>query len=291
MHKPFLPTNQIPKIFAELSETATHAILPHFRTPLRVDNKLAGANGPNDEARAFDPVTQADRAGEAAMRAVIMTRFPDHGILGEEEGGYQLDADYVWVLDPIDGTRAFISGLPLWGTLIGLFYQGQPLAGAMVQPFLNEIFVGGKDKALFGPAVPRGDTFCQSLSTRPTSALADAIIMTTDPALFNQRERPLYDHLEAACQMHRYGLDCYGYAMVAAGHADLVVEAGLQIYDIAALIPLIEAAGGCVTTWQGDRISGLGQDQSRLQVVASANAALHALALDILQKGPWGDVT
>ena len=277
MRYEFSTESGVPDIIHEMAEVAADAILPHFRTPLEVENKLAQRLADADNA--FDPVTIADKNAEAALRRLINQRFPGHGILGEEYGAENLQADYVWVLDPIDGTRAFVSGLPLWGTLIALCHQGRPILGAMIQPFLGEIYVGAGQNAWL--ASTSGERPLRSLSARQNSRLPDATLFTTDPGIFTEVERPRYDTLEQRCRIHRYGLDCYGYAMVGAGFGDLTVEAGLQIYDIAALIPLIEAAGGVVTNWQGKPVEGLEQ-HSRLQVLASANSQIHNEALAIL---------
>ncbi|MEP0519387.1 MAG: histidinol-phosphatase [Hyphomicrobiales bacterium] len=277
MHQDFSTKAGVPPIIQTLARVSADIILPYFRSPIDVENKLATRS--SAESKAFDPVTFADKNAETALRKVINQTYPDHGILGEEFGGENLDANYVWVLDPIDGTRAFISGLPLWGTLIALCYKGRPILGAMIQPFLNEIFVGGDDNSWLSAI--DDSTKCQALETSSKTNLDECIIFTTEPTLFEQTERAQYDLLEKNCQLHRYGLDCYGYSMVGAGFGDLTVEAGLQIYDIAALVPLIEAAGGVVTDWQGNPVEGLVHD-TRLQVLASANAELHKKALDIL---------
>lgn len=277
MHFEFSTQNGVPQIIWEMAEIAAAETLPHFRQPLHVENKLEnGAEGASD---AFDPVTIADKNTEAALRKLINHRFPDHGILGEEYGAENLQAEFVWVLDPIDGTRLFVSGLPLWGTLIALCHKGKPILGAMIQPVLGEIFVGGGNHAWL--ADMKSKTPLKQLITRQHETLGQATLFTTDPALLTGTERVCYDQLEQSCQLYRYGADCYGYAMVASGFADLDVEAGLQIYDIAALIPIIEAAGGKVTTWQGNPVRGL-EKHKRLQVLATANEALHAQALAIL---------
>lgn len=277
MHYDFSTQNGVPEIILEMANVAAAETLPHFRQPMHVENKLA--NNSKDGTTEFDPVTIADKNTEAALRKLINLRFPHHGILGEEYGAENLQAEFVWVLDPIDGTRLFVSGLPLWGTLIALCQNGKPIFGAMIQPVLGEIFVGAGCHAwlanMHSPTNPR------RLSTRQHNALSDATLITTDPALLEGSERHRYDQLERSCQLYRYGTDCYGYAMVASGFADLDVEAGLQIYDIAALIPIIEAAGGMVTTWQGLPVEGL-EMQQRMQVLAAANPMLHQQALEIL---------
>jgi histidinol phosphatase-like enzyme (inositol monophosphatase family) len=248
----------------ELATVSGQAILPFFRTALGAENK-AGAG-------AFDPVTEADRAAEVAMRRLIKQRFPQHGILGEEFGAEGTDAEYVWVLDPIDGTRAFIAGLPLWGTLIGLTRAGAPVRGLMHQPFTGERFAGDG-----GQATWRGPSGERRLRTRRCDGLADAILCTTSPKLFSGDEAAAYDAVESAVRLARYGTDCYAYCMLAAGHVDLVVEAGLKPYDIVALIPIIEGAGGVVTDWQG------GSAASGGRIVAAGDPRLHAAALERLR--------
>lgn len=249
-----------------LADAAADAIMPHFRASIDIDDKRQGENG-------FDPVTIADRDAEAAMRQLIADRFPDHGIIGEEYGPEREDADYVWVLDPIDGTRSFISGLPVWGTLIGLLKDGQPILGMMAQHFTGERFAGDGSHAWYS-----GPGGAKELSTRPCVALEAATIFTTSPAIFNSADRALYDRIETATRFARYGLDCYAYCMVAAGHADIVMEADLHIYDIAALIPILEGAGGGVSDWDGGSAAGGGR------VVAVGDRRLHAKILERLER-------
>lgn len=245
-----------------LAAAAAAETLPRFRTAGTVSNK---------EASGFDPVTEADREAERALRALINREFPGHGILGEEHGSENIASRHVWVIDPIDGTRAFISGLPVWGTLVGLTVDGDAVAGMMSQPFTGELFYAdGKASHYEGPGGPR------TLATRKTSELADATLFTTTPALFKGPMRGVYDRLEAAVRLARYGTDCYAFAMVAAGHADFAVDAGLQAYDIVALIPLIEQAGGVVTTWTG------GPAENGGDILASANPVLHEKALRLI---------
>jgi histidinol phosphatase-like enzyme (inositol monophosphatase family) len=245
----------------ELATVSGQAILPFFRAAFGTEDKAAGLG-------AFDPVTEADRAAEAAMRRLIREQFPDHGILGEEFGAEATDAEHVWVLDPIDGTRAFIAGLPLWGTLIGLTRAGTPVRGLMHQPFTGELFSGDGAAANW-----RGRTGERRLLTRRCESLDEAVLCTTSPKLFSEAERPAYEALEASVRLARYGTDCYAYCMLAAGHVDLVVEAGLQPYDIVALIPIIEGAGGVVTDWRGGPAAGGGR------VVAAGDPRLHEAAL------------
>ncbi|NLH81833.1 MAG: histidinol-phosphatase [Phyllobacteriaceae bacterium] len=248
-----------------LADAAGAAVMPHFRSRLAVENKLSGD--------AFDPVTVADRAVEAAMRGLIAAECPEHGILGEEYGSERLDAEHVWVLDPIDGTRSFITGLPVWGTLIGLKRHGRPALGMMAQPFTGERFAGDGRRAWYKG--PEGD---RALATRACERIEDAVLFTTTPALFTATERPAYDRVESRVRLARYGIDCYAYCMVAAGFADVVIEAGLQPYDIVALIPVVEGAGGVVTSWTG----GTAVEGGR--VVASGDPRLHDEVLRLLSR-------
>ena len=246
----------------ELAGAAAAQTLPRFRQAHEVSNKLEGG---------FDPVTEADREAERAIRSLIEARFPEHGIVGEEFGVTNPDSERIWVIDPIDGTRAFISGLPLWGTLVGLTERGKAVAGMMSQPFTGETFLADAGGATYdGPGGPR------RLRTRATTRLADATLCTTTPALFTGAKRAAYDRLESKVRLARYGTDCYAYCMLAAGHIDLVVEIGLQPYDIVALIPIIEQAGGVVTASDG------GPAEKGGEIVAAANAELHAAALEEL---------
>jgi histidinol phosphatase-like enzyme (inositol monophosphatase family) len=247
-----------------LAESAAAQTLPRFRANGAVTNKLEGG---------FDPVTEADREAERAIRELIRAEFPDHGVVGEEFGAENADSRHVWVIDPIDGTRAFISGLPLWGTLVGLLEDGRAVAGMMSQPFTGELF-----HASGGRGVQEGPAGKMPLRARPTRRIEDAILCTTSPSLFKDIKREAYDRVEMAARLCRYGTDCYAYAMLSAGQVDLVVEAGLQSYDIVALVPLIEAAGGVVTTWDGERPEGGGD------ILAAATPELHEAALDLLNR-------
>jgi fructose-1,6-bisphosphatase/inositol monophosphatase family enzyme len=199
-------------------------------------------------------VTQADREAEAALRALIAARYPDHGVIGEEYGEDRPDADHVWILDPIDGTRAFIAGLPLWTNLIALRREGRPTVGVIGQPYLDEIFLGGPARARLlkgGSETP--------LAVRPCPRLNDAVIATTDPDLFTGAELGAWTQVRAAARLARLGCDAYAYAMLAAGRIDLVAESGLKVWDWSALVPVIDAAGGEVTTWRGETPDGKGQ--------------------------------
>lgn len=230
----------------ELAAAAAAVILPHFRTPLAIDDKRGRG--------VFDPVTEADRSAEAAMRQLISARHPDHGVLGEEYGADRIEADFVWVLDPVDGTRAFISGLPLWGTLIGLRHQGEPVLGLVAQPYLGEIFIGTRE----GAWLERG-TERTKMQTRRCAVMSEATVSATGPNLFAPEEWRRFERLQEAAKLVRFGYDCYAYAMVAGGFIDCVAEAGLGPYDIEPLVPIIEGAGGIVTDWDGKPKRGGGQ--------------------------------
>jgi histidinol phosphatase-like enzyme (inositol monophosphatase family) len=249
----------------KLATVAGEAIRPFFRTTIGVQNKSNGG--------AFDPVTEADRAAETAMRALIRKTFPAHGIIGEEFGEDRPDAAYVWVLDPIDGTKSFISGMPNWGTLIGLLKEGEPVYGMMHQPFIGERFTGDGAVARYrGPAGER------KLSARNCKAVKEAVLFTTSPLLMNDEERESFRRVEQAARLSRYGGDCYAYCMVAAGHVDLVIEAGLNRYDIMPLIPIVEGAGGVVTSWDGGPATNGGR------VIAAGDKRVHEQALALLKR-------
>ncbi len=227
----------------DLAAAAAKAALPHFRLlGLGEDNKLAHLSS-------FDPVTEADKGAERAIRALINLHFPDHGIIGEEYGEENTGADFVWVLDPVDGTRAFISGLPLWTTLIGLRYLGRPVLGVIAQPVLKEVFIGSPLGSKL--ITPNGR---KPLRVRACANLNEAVIGTTDPYLFPGIEGDAYNALRKAVKLARYGCDAYAFAMVAQGTMDIALETGLKPWDIEAIIPVIENAGGMVTNWRGEDV-------------------------------------
>jgi len=247
----------------ELATVSGDAILPFFRTSLSIDDKSLGG--------AFDPVTAADRAGEAAMRALIHRTFPGHGIIGEEYGDERVDAEFVWVLDPIDGTKSFIAGMPAWGTLIALTRFGKPVFGMMHQPFVRERFSGdGKTARYRGPAGER------RLMVRPCAELKSTVLFTTSPRLMNDSDRARFGVVENAARLSRYGGDCYAYCMLAAGHIDLVIETEIKPHDIVPLIPIITGAGGIVTTWNGES----GEQGGR--IIAAGDKRVHAAAMTLL---------
>ena len=247
----------------ELASVSGHTILPFFRTALAVENKQAGG---------FDPVTAADRAAEQAMRTLIQRAFPDHGILGEEYGAERTDAEYVWVLDPIDGTKSFISGMPAWGTLIGLMRFGEPVFGMMHQPFIKERFTGDGGAAHYrGPA---GD---RDLRVRECARFSDALLYTTSPLLMNEADRATFRKVENTAKLSRYGGDCYAYCMLAAGQIDLIIETEINPYDIVALIPIVAGAGGIITTWENEPAQQGGR------IVVAGDERVHAAALEMLK--------
>ena len=247
----------------QLASVSGDTILPFFRTALAVENKQPGG---------FDPVTAADRAAESSMRAQIRKTFPGHGIIGEEYGAEQTDAEYVWVLDPIDGTKSFITGMVAWGTLIGLMRFGEPVFGMIHQPFTRERFSGDGGGARY-----RGPAGNRELRVRAFASLGDAIVSTTSPLLMNEADRACFKRVENAAKLSRYGGDCYAYCMLAAGHIDLVIEAELKSYDIAALVPIITGAGGVVTTWDGAPAHNGGR------IVAAGDPRVHETTLKLLQ--------
>ena len=247
-----------------LADAARAVIGPYFRRRIDVTDK-----GP---AGFFDPVTEADKRAEQTMRDLIAGAYPKDGILGEEFGQKTGDTGFVWVLDPIDGTRAFIAGQPLWGTLIALERNGVPVLGILDQPFLDERFTASPGSTELRTAATK-----QSLKTRPCAQLADAVISTTHPMLhFKDAERQRYWNVEKRCRLSRYGGDCYGYALVAMGFVDLVIETDLRRWDVAPLIPLIEGAGGVITSWEGKSPCGGGN------VIAAGDRRVHEEALIIL---------
>ena len=253
------------KNFCEnLADAAAAEILPRFRNLDGVDNK---------EKAGFDPVTEADRAAEAAMRKLIAERYPEDGIDGEEFGVERAGADRVWILDPIDGTRSFIIGLPTWGVLIGMLENGRPAIGMMAQPFVNESFFGDGRQAYSRV----GQTTIE-IRVRACPGLVDATLLTTSPDILTAPERDLFYAISADAQLTRYGTDCYGYCLLAAGFVDIVIESGLKNQDIAPLIPIVEGAGGIVTSWTGGPATNGGR------VVASGDPKLHEAMLKRLSQ-------
>jgi len=236
---------QLDPFLLELNRVSGEVILPLFRTENGLENKDVGGG--------FDPVTKGDKDAEAIIRQTIAAHFPEHGVIGEEYGEDRPDAEFVWVLDPIDGTRAFIAGLPVWTTLIGLRFQGKPVLGSIGQPYLEEVFIGS---AAGSRLLRRGAS--RPLNVRPCPSLSQAIIATTDTGVFQAAELAAWTRLRAGARLARMGCDAYAYAMVAAGTIDLIIEAGLKSWDVEAAVPVLDGAGGMVTDWSGQRVGGNG---------------------------------
>ena len=233
------------------------AILPHFRAPIDVEDK-GGARG-------YDPVTEADRAAEAVIRASIASQFPDHGVEGEEHGRLPGRLPFTWFIDPIDGTRSFILGHLHWATLIALHDGERPIVGVAHQPFVGESFIAANGSSEWRRGAER-----RALRTRRCLRIEDAIVATTDPRHFKaERQRRAYAAATAGARLVRYGGDCYCYTQLAMGLCDVVIETDLQAYDIQALIPLIEYAGGAISNWEGGRCDAGGD------VLACGDRALH----------------
>ena len=237
--------------------------LPFFRADVRVENKL-------DDGR-FDPVTEADQAAERVLRELIRARYPAHGVCGEEYGS-DAGNGLTWVIDPIDGTRAFMSGMLHWGLLLGLFDGERPIVGVMYQPYTEEVWWGDGQGAWFR----RGDVV-RTLRVRSCESLADAVLATTSPRYFEHSDDLAgFRRLESMVRLTRFGGDCYLYGMLAMGYIDLGTDAGLQPYDIQGLVPIIEGAGGVVTTYAGENPSMGGN------ILASGSHDLHQAALRVL---------
>jgi histidinol phosphatase-like enzyme (inositol monophosphatase family) len=250
----------------QLAQASGEVILPFFRSGAAVTDKSAG--------RAFDPVTEADRGAEVVIRKLIRERFPTHAIQGEEFPTENDGADHRWIIDPIDGTKAFISGLPLWGTLVGLALKGAPVYGMMNQPHIGETYLGDGAHAWL-----RWRGAERKLITRPCASLSEAILSTTSPRIMADEDGAAYDRVEKAARLARYGADCYAYAMVAMGTIDLVVETNLKPHDVAALIPIVEGAGGIMTTWDGGPAIHGGR------ILAAGDRRVHAQAMALLAGG------
>lgn len=261
-----IDTEQLTDMMAfahQLADAAARATLPLFRNLETVENKLSDG---------FDPVTAADRDAETAIRALIENHYPSHAITGEEFGKKSGDA-FEWVIDPIDGTRAFMSGIPTWGTLIGLNFEGQPILGLMDQPFTQERFFAAQGQG----ANLRHIETQSAISTRPCATLDTAVLATTSPDLFaNTPGEAAWTRVSRQAKLTRYGGDCYNYALLALGQVDIVMEQGLKDVDIQPLIKIIEEAGGIVTNWQG------GSAQEGGTAMACGDKALHAKMLDVL---------
>lgn len=248
-----------------MADAARPVTLQYFRTGnLKTDNKVSAG---------FDPVTQADRQAETVMREVLALQRPQDGILGEEFGDVSGSSGLTWVLDPIDGTRGYISGTPTWGMLIAVNGGAAPLYGLIDQPYIGERFEGG-----FGVAQVQGPGGLTKLQTRDCAKLSDAVIFTTFPEVGTAVEQQAFADVAGRCKLTRYGMDCYAYALLAAGQIDLVVEAGLNAYDIQGPMAVVQAAGGLVTDWRGNGAENGGR------VLAAGCAEIHAAALSFLRE-------
>ncbi len=261
-----VPFSELLSLAHELADLSELAVLKYFRKHIVVENKSLGG---------FDPVTQADRAAERIIAKTLKSRFPEHRLTGEEFGNVTGSSPYRWVVDPIDGTRAFIMGSPLWGTLIGLLEGDTPVLGIMNQPFTGERYWAG-EKASY---MRLRESKPQRIRTRACPRLADATLTTTHPDLFESgHQQDVHKALGRSVRMTRYGGDCYHFALLASGLIDAVFEAGVKSYDVVALIPIIERAGGCMTAWDGGPAVNGGN------VIATGDPRLHEAALKLIAK-------
>ncbi len=250
-----------------LADAARPIVARYFRTPVAIDDKSDAS-----------PVTIADREAETAMRALLTKHVPEHGVFGEEHGAERTDAEYVWVLDPIDGTKAFITGLPIFGTLIALLRRGVPVLGVIDQPILGERWLGVEGQ----PSTLNG----RPIAVRACPALEGAYMYSTAPIMFPGAFAKKHEALAQRVKLFRWGGDCYAYGLLAAGHVDLVVENDLKLYDFAALVPVISGAGGLITDWRGQPLD-MHSDGS---VLAAGDPTVHRAAIGILS-GATPDAT
>ena len=256
--------DQVWLFFRELANIAAQETLPRFRQSCEVENKI--------QRDGFDPVTEADRQAERALRDAIKDRFPSHGIVGEEFGETLGDSEWCWILDPIDGTRSYISGMPTWGTLVGLLKDNVPMYGMMSQPFIGDCFIGGNGLAQL--IRPEG---VSQLRSRGGIMIDEATLFSTTPEMFEPGgESASFLRVSKKAKLTRFGADCYGYCLLAAGFVDLVLEANLGYYDIAPMIPIVEASGGTVSDWDGKPLRSGGR------ALAAATADLHNVVLNLL---------
>jgi histidinol phosphatase-like enzyme (inositol monophosphatase family) len=243
----------------QLADAARQQIMPRFRTGLKADVK-------SDRS----PVTEADRESERTMRALIKAAFPDHGILGEEFGAENTDAEFVWVLDPIDGTNSFVSGKPLFGTLIALCQNAVPVVGIIDAPAVKERWIGAKGQSTTLNGTP--------ITTRTCDNLDQSWLYATTPDMFKGDNEAAFKRLSAGVWRTVYGGDCYAYGLLASGHVDLVCEASLGTYDFCALAPVVEGAGGIITDWHGQSLTLASEGR----VLAAGDSVLHGKALRVL---------
>lgn len=268
-HTTPIELNQFAEVGNKLADAAGQVIRKYFRNNFDILQK-----------HDLSPVTIADKSAEEAMVSIILDNFPSHAIYGEENGWRckEKSADYVWVLDPIDGTKSFITGKPVFGTLIALLQNGTPILGIIDQPVLRERWIGitGKRTTLNG----------QEISTRTCADLSEAYLYTTSPHLFSGDAEEAFTRVRSKVKIPLYGCDCYAYALLSSGFVDLVVESGLKPYDFLALIPVIEGAGGVITDWKGDKLFWEASSLSiatSFNVVAAGDKQIHQQALDSLQ--------
>ena len=259
-----IPTDILHVFVADILSNAGAASLKHFRSTLTIENKADPGN--------FDPVTQADKQAEMVIREGLAEKFPNHSVVGEEFGG-EIGDGPTWIIDPIDGTRSFMSDMLHWGILLGFYDEGEPQFGAMYQPFTDELFWGDNSSAHY----QRGD-LARELHVSGCEGLEMATLAATGPDMFSEAELPRFEAVQRAARQVRFGGDCYLYSLIAMGQIDLGVEASLQPYDIAALIPIIQGAGGMVTNWSGESAAMGGQ------ILAAGDARVHAQALEILNQ-------
>ena len=265
-------TGDFTPLLHDLAESAESAILPH----VLAFQRAVGTLGNKDDSGGFDPVTEADRAAEQAIRELLSRERPDDAVTGEEFGATPGTSGVEWIIDPIDGTRAFIAGLTTWGTIIGAVSRGRAVAGLFCQALTRERFWGEHGETWYSGPRTNGGTALK-LTTSPVEDLGAATLMTTSPTMFTAGAKQRYDAVESRVRLARYGADGYAYCLLAAGQIDLVIEDDLKPYDIAGLIPIIEGAGGIVTDWTGERVPIGGGD-----VIAAANPVLHRAALSVL---------
>jgi inositol-phosphate phosphatase/L-galactose 1-phosphate phosphatase/histidinol-phosphatase len=268
-----LPSDDLVALAHRLADRAGEVVRPCFRTGIEADDKADGS-----------PVTHADRDAETAMRALLAHAVPDHGVIGEEHGRHNDGAELVWTLDPIDGTKAFLAGKPLFTTLIALLYRGRPVLGVIDQPITGERWVGaaGRPTVLRGPVQDGAPPIPRPTRVRACASLAAARLSSTGPQYFSAAERGAFERVAERVAFTTWGGDGYQYGLVASGSVDLVIESGLKLHDWAALGPIVAGAGGVITDWQG-RPLGTGDSGS---VVAAGDARCHAEALELLARSP-----
>ncbi|QQP90026.1 histidinol-phosphatase [Skermanella sp. TT6] len=263
--QPVTPSGETVDLACRLADAAGTVIRRYFRTPFAVDDKPDSS-----------PVTVADREAEAAIRSILAAERPDDGIVGEEHGTTNPDAEWLWVIDPIDGTKSFITGRPTFGTLVALLHRGVPVLGVIDQPIVGDRWIGveGRPTTLNGKAA----------RVRACPTLGRATLNTTSPDLFGQHDFTAFRRVADEVKLTMYGGDCYAYGLLAAGFVDLVIEAGLKLYDFAALVPVVQGAGGIMTDWTGAPL-GPGSDG---RVLAAGDIAGHTEALRRLGVMPFG---